>query len=255
MANAPRIAQFELSTPRILDAVLRVVRKRRPNLTGAFLDIGSGDGELIGLLRKNFRIESAACDYTDRIMKLPEQRVEIVDLNRDALPYIDGQFDLVTMTEVVEHIEEHRRIFREIFRVLKPGGLLIVTTPNLLNLKSRLRFLFFGFWNLFGPLPLRESRNYDTGGHINPLTFFYLAHALQEAKFKSLTVEVDRAQKSSLIPLIFLFPLIKLFGGLAFRQEVEKYATVDAHNSAIVRAMSSLPILLGRTIIVAATKP
>jgi len=50
-----------------------------------------------------------------------------------ALPFADGTFDLVTCNMVVEHLESPARAFAEIFRCLKPGGALIVHTPNLLN--------------------------------------------------------------------------------------------------------------------------
>ena len=146
---------------------------------------------------------------------------------------------------------------REIFRVLRPGGWAIFSTPNIRNLKSRLRYLTFGFPNLFGPLAVRESEVHDTGGHINPVGYFYLAHALLDAGFRAenLRVSVDRWQRSSVVPLVALWLPIQLAARLAYRREVEKFHTIDEHNAPIVRAMNSLDLLLGRTLIVAAEKP
>jgi ubiquinone/menaquinone biosynthesis C-methylase UbiE len=254
MTTAPTIARFELSTPKILAAVIETVKRHKPALSGKHLDIGSGNGELIRSIKRNFRVASAACDYTDQIMRLPGQKVDVVDLNSERLPYPDAEFDLITMTEVVEHIEQDRRIFREASRILKPDGLFVVTTPNILNLKSRLRFLFFGFWNLFGPLPVTGRDNYKVGGHINPISYFYLAHALREAGFKSIFLKIDKAQKTSVAFLIFLYLPVKLVGWLVFMMEVRKYRTIDEGNAAIVKAMNSVPVLVGRTIIVTATK-
>ena len=45
-----------------------------------------------------------------------------------------------------------------------------------------------------------------------------------------------------------------LFGWLAYLREARKYRTVDEENAAIVKAMNSVPVLVGRTVIVAATK-
>ena len=52
------------------------------------------------------------------------------DFNIDQLPFPEGKFDLVTCTEVFEHLENYRHALREAARVLKPGGLLVVSTPE-----------------------------------------------------------------------------------------------------------------------------
>ena len=127
------------------------------NLSGDYLDVGSGEGELLktdwgALLGARF-----ACDYTTHLMKLPGQPVDIVDLNHDSLPYSDNRFALVTCAETIEHLEHYRETIREIHRVLRPGGLAIISTPNILNLRSRLHYLMFGFRLSFGPLLVGEQ--------------------------------------------------------------------------------------------------
>ena len=245
-----------MATERIYRTVLDVAAQRQSG--GRFqthLDIGAGRGELIKLFREGFQTQSSACDYTDQLMKLPGQKVDIVDLNLQPLPYPDATFDLVTATEVVEHLERYREVLRDIARVLKPGGLCILTTPNILNLNSRLRFLWFGYWNLFGPLPVKNSALYSTGGHINPVSWFYLAHASIDAGFEEVSLTVDKYQRSSIAKLVFWYLPIKFFGALSYRTEVKKYHTIDPDNAPLVRAMNSLPVLLGRTIVVSARKP
>ncbi|MBI5774664.1 MAG: class I SAM-dependent methyltransferase [Verrucomicrobia bacterium] len=219
------------------------------------LDIGAGRGELIAKFKERFQTEAAACDYTDELMKLPGQRVDIADLNTQPLPYPDASFDLVTATEVIEHLEDFRRVVREVRRVLKPGGVCILSTPNILNLNSRLRFLSFGFWNLFGPLPVKHSRLYSTGGHINPCSWFYIAHALLDAGFAEVTPHIDKVQRSAIPKLVVLWPFIKLFGARALAKERNRFKTLDTANEPLVRAMNSTPLLLGRTIIACAVKP
>jgi SAM-dependent methyltransferase len=245
-----------MGTERIYQTVLRVVSahaERSPIHT--HLDIGPGAGRLITLFRERFDVATRACDYTDELLKLPGQTVDIVNLNRQQLPYADDAFDVVTATEVVEHLERYREVLRDIYRVVKPGGLCVLTTPNILNLNSRLRFLWFGFWNLFGPLPVKNSSLYTTGGHINPVSFFYLAHALLDAGFSDLSLTVDKYQRSAIPKLVLLVLPLKLLGALAWRTEVKKYRTINADNAPLVRAMNSLPVLLGRTVVVAAHKP
>jgi SAM-dependent methyltransferase len=187
-------------------------------------------------------------------MKLPGQKVDVVNLNTERFPYQDASFDLVTATEVVEHLERYREVLRDMHRIIKPGGSCILSTPNILNLNSRLRFLHFGFWNLFGPLPVRNSALYSTGGHINPCSYFYLAHSLLDAGFDDVTVSVDKHQRSAMAKLAVLYLPIKFMGWLAYRKEVSRYRTIDAGNAALVQAMNSTDMLLGRTIIVSARK-
>ncbi len=218
------------------------------------LDIGAGTGSLITKIKTKLSVESSVCDYTDTLMKLPNQKVDIANLNHENLPYPDASFDVVTATEVIEHLEDFRRVVREIHRVLKPGGICILSTPNILNLNSRLRFLFFGFWNLFGPLPVKHSALYSTGGHINPVSWFYVAHALMDAGFPSVTPHIDRKQRSAMPKLILLLPFIKLLGAWALRKERTRFKTLDEANEPLVCAMNSTEMLLGRTIITKSVK-
>lgn len=219
-----------------------------------YLDIGAGRGSLIAKVKSKLAVTASVCDYTDTLMTLPGQKVDIANLNHDPLPYADASFDIVTATEVIEHLEDFRRVVREIHRVLKPGGVCILSTPNILNLNSRLRFLWFGFWNLFGPLPVKHSALYSTGGHINPVSWFYVAHALMDAGFPGATPHIDRVQRSSLPKLVLLYPLIKLFAAWAMRKERHRYHTLDEANEPLVRAMNSVDMLVGRTIIAKAVK-
>ena len=245
-----------MSTENIYAAVLRLTEKRgtaHPFRT--HLDVGAGTGGLIRLMRERFKAESAACDYTDQLMKLPGQRVDIANLNTQPLPYTANSFDLVTATEVIEHLEHDRETLREFFRVLEPGGMCVLTTPNILNLNSRLRFLWFGYWNLFGPLPVKNGALYSTGGHINPVSYFYIAHALMDAGFEQVAWTVDKPQRSAMPKLALLYPFIRLFGALAYRREVTRYHTVDNQNAPFVRAMNHPDMLLGRTIVISAVKP
>lgn len=221
---------------------------------GKYLDKGAGRGSLIAKVKSKLAVEASACDYTDTLMQIPGQKVDIANLSHAALPYADASFDVVTATEVIEHLEDFRRVLREIHRVLKPGGVCILSTPNILNLNSRLRFLWFGFWNLFGPLPVKHSALYSTGGHINPVSWFYVAHALLDAGFPSVSPYIDRVQRSSLPKLFLLYPFIKVFSSLALRRERIRYRTLDEANEPLVNSMQSYEMLVGRTIIAKSVK-
>ena len=61
------------------------------------------------------------------------------------LPYGDASFDVILLVEVIEHLENHRIALSELARILKPGGVLILTTPNIMRLNSRFHFFFSGY--------------------------------------------------------------------------------------------------------------
>jgi SAM-dependent methyltransferase len=245
----------EMSLDATLEAAVAAIKSRYPDLSGKHLDIGSGTGNLIRRIRQEYEIESMACDYTDAFMELKDIAVDIVDLNDGKLPYPDNQFDLVTISEVVEHLENYRAILREINRILKPGGVVTITTPNVLNLKSRMRFLTTGFWSMFGPLHVGETAIESTGGHITPVPWPYLAHAIMNAEFEMPELSTDKIQFPSLFWLIMLYIPIRLIAMQAWKKERNRYRTLDQHNEPIINRINNAETLLGRCIIVTARKP
>jgi ubiquinone/menaquinone biosynthesis C-methylase UbiE len=245
-----------MSTENIYLATIAAIDKRLPSATKLnHLDIGSGSGELIRKLQGlKHEITSSACDYIDSLMKLKDQKVDIVDLNKNKLPYNDKTFDIVTATEIIEHLENPRSFLRDINRILKPGGVCVLSTPNVLNLNSRLRYLWFGFPQLFGPLPIDARKIESCSGHISSISYFYIYHALRESGFIGIDFKIDKYQRSGLAKLLLLYLPIKIKAIFIKRKEASKYQTIDRTNIEVVNQMNSLKILLGRTIIVTANK-
>lgn len=132
-----------LSTDKILNAVITIFQNKYKNTDiGRHLDIGSGAGTLVELIRKvSPKFSSSCIDYTHELINDKTIPLDVVDLNFDKISHPDNSFDFVSCTEVVEHLENYRLIIREAYRITKPNGLAIFTTPNILNLNSRLRYL------------------------------------------------------------------------------------------------------------------
>ncbi len=62
------------------------------------------------------------------------------NLETETIPFQDQEFDIIIFSETLEHLNFHpKRVFKEFARVLKPGGEVIITTPNLLRLNNRLK--------------------------------------------------------------------------------------------------------------------
>lgn len=67
--------------------------------------------------------------------------VEDVDLERELLPHADASFDLIVATEILEHLATPALFLSECWRVLRPGGVLYVTTPNVVDVRGRAQAL------------------------------------------------------------------------------------------------------------------
>jgi SAM-dependent methyltransferase len=109
----------------------------------AFADIGAGMGHsskwLWQSIPKGFLLDHAV----QRNDLPPHISYKIADLNA-AWPFPAQALDLLISLEVIEHLENPRHFFREMQRVLRPGGYAFISTPYNLNLTARLLFLLKG---------------------------------------------------------------------------------------------------------------
>lgn len=246
---------YELSTDKILGKVVEIFgRSFNSQSKGRLLDIGSGNGTLVALLAHTSpNLKPNCVDYTDALIVDKSIPLSIVDLNNEKLPFDNDVFDFISCTEVIEHLENYRLLIREAYRVAKPGATIVFTTPNVLNLNSRLRYLHYGFHSLFGPIDVNRVEAFSTGGHITPIQYFYLAHAILEAGFTDIKLEYDKKQSSSLAWLVLLYPIIWLTGLNTARREKNK-KNINDSNKAILTPTNTFGMLLGRTIVVSALK-
>lgn len=101
------------------------------------LDAGCGEGVLVEEFATRLRIEGIDANYSSA-------RVRSGSLT--ALPFEEASFDRALCLDVLEHLtfEEQPRALAELHRVLRPGGELLVSVPNLAHLQSRLHFLLRG---------------------------------------------------------------------------------------------------------------
>ncbi|MEA3365643.1 MAG: methyltransferase domain-containing protein, partial [Candidatus Hydrogenedentes bacterium] len=170
------------------------------------------------------------------------------DMN-ERLPFEDAAFDAVVSIEGIEHIERPFDFIRECGRVLKPGGYLLLTTPNISALRSRWRWFLTGFHNKC-KYPLDE-KNPAPRHHINMLSFPELRYMLHTNGFRIERIATNRIKAVSWLYLP-LSPLQYFVSRVAFRRGV-KNAEHGRITAETVRQMMSKPVLFGEALILVAS--
>jgi SAM-dependent methyltransferase len=173
-----------------------------------------------------------------------------VEVNLDGpLPWADQTFEAVFSTEGIEHLENHYSFLREVNRILKPGGVLVLTTPNITALRSRVRFFGSGFFGRDGR-PLNEGARHPLH-HIGLATFPELRYELYMCGFRLVDVRHTHIKPVSYLYAIYA-PWMWIYTKLAFRKE--KDATQRERNKEILAALTSPSLLFGECLLLVAKK-
>jgi len=215
---------------------------------GRVLDAPAGAGALCRWLAQR-GCDVTALDISDADFAAKEVPFVAADLDQ-RLPFSDEAFDYVLCVDGIEHLESPYFTIREFARILRSGGGLIISTPNISALRSRARFLFTGFHNK-GKTPLNEA-DPSPSHHINLMTFPELRYALHTCGLRLHTVAANRVKLAAL-PYCLLLPFVWLGTRVAFRRE--KDAAQRRPNREILRQLLSWPVWAGETLVLLARKP
>ena len=228
-------------------------------LNSRFLDLGAGEGyltdKLCGILRQHgARPEECvtACDLYPSTFLVPDIQCVEADFNA-SIPFDEKTFDFIVCQEVVEHIPNQQHLLSEIFRLLRPGGTAWITTPNILNSNARIRSLFTGTMPLFDILPITQSDVVRTGGHINPISVYYLSYFAKIAGFDQVKISIDRVKRSGVLLSLPLYPLARICK--LFHDARRRSLPYWQENRGSADALYAWHTFVGRTIILEVTRP
>jgi SAM-dependent methyltransferase len=169
-----------------LEKILNAVKKSKARIKRG-IDIGCKP-EMTGIMRKKLNAQIIGTNITKRGMKGKD--FVCLDANKP-LPYKPGNFDFVYCGEIIEHVYDSDLLMAEIKRVLRKGGILVITTPNLASFWNRF-FLLFGYQpHLYAMSGKKVYGNpflkFDLFiGHIKVFTYKALVEFVEDNGFKIL---------------------------------------------------------------------
>lgn len=231
----------------------RIVEIMSSQERGKVLDLGCGDGKTgKKLLDKGFDVEAYDMDV-ERFNFHEVIPFKEGSLNR-SLPYPDNYFDYVILMEVIEHIYNPDSVISEINRILKNNGKLILSTPNILNVGSRFRFLIEGNFNFFREPTLDFSKCFPVAiqnMHIVVWRYQELEYLLDSKGLKVENFYTDKKENKFYLLAILLRPIILMQLKIKENRSRRKRG-VDF--SRINKILLSREIMLGRHLILEAIK-
>lgn len=148
------------------------------------LSIACSIGVIEEKIIKKLRLTVYGIDGAKDALKEAEKRGVITTLGdvSEALPYEEGYFDFVFAGEIIEHLLDTKCFLKEIHRVLKPNGYLVITTPNLARIDDRIKLLF-------GKSPRHTTPIHPyLYLHIRPFTYDSLKNALKLCGFDEIVL-------------------------------------------------------------------
>ena len=143
------------------------------------LDVGCGDGILLSLVGD--QVDRFGVDIVQGAPAYAESARYFMRDVSNGLPFSDATFDVVHSSELIEHLLDTRAFLRECMRVLRPGGRLVVSTPNLHYWRNVIEWLI---GNQFFFVDYRAGQE----GHVRYFCAKTLAALAHDVGFQQITL-------------------------------------------------------------------
>lgn len=206
------------------------------------LDVPAGAGALADFLKNDLKLDVRASDIDTKKWEHKSIPIKQADLGRK-LPFKSGEFDLVVCLEGLKHVSDLTTAMKELSRVLKKGGYMLITIPNDLNMETRFNYFFNGFVDTDWKLIKIEADEVKSHLYVRSLISLpYLSFYFQENKLTPVSYHASRLRVFSVFLAVLFYPFIFWRTRKAVRGD------------SIGRAMTSMTWLAGRHNIVVCRK-
>jgi SAM-dependent methyltransferase len=170
--------QSDMRRRRILEALPRGPHR--------MLDVGCGDGFITaGLVSVARQVVAVDLLHNSLVRtRIRANRAQFAQVGTDGtLPFVAQSFDVVVGLEVIEHCRDPRRFLDEMWRMLKPGGLLLLSTPNYKTFQRRLGFRAVRGLSRFPSFPIHWAGEGEDGTHFQEFEPAQLEQLLLDTGF------------------------------------------------------------------------
>lgn len=188
----------------------------------------------------------------NRFAKAPVQKIDL----QEKFPIADASIDLAICCETMEHLPNQFFLFRETARILKPGGIFIVTTPNTSSLRSRLSQFMMESEHYGAPAPneLNVFTRWENSedGYFSKLFLSGVLRLRTLAAINKLSlVKIHPTKRSSTSRLIMLFwyPILYFMNRKAMKKQIRQNPEYTSTYKKIFEINTSKDVLLGKHLI------
>lgn len=163
------------------------------------LDVGCGNGDLDNYLSVNYNTNITGVDFSQESIKIANEKKNFFHANTasfcvadaQSLPFAESQFDYVISCECLEHVPNPQKMLDELYRVVKKGGLVILTTENYSNAYA----YYIAFLKLSG-------KAFDSGSSVQPIEHFFVFWSVKKKFLKAGFKKISSFSKQYVLLLL-----------------------------------------------------